>query len=176
MDLPVNPPLSPMLAKSAKGIPDPANYEDGLLFEPKWDGFRCIIFRDGDEVELGSRNERPLTRYFPELVDDAPGVHVDRVAGAAGVDHRRLGQQVGMRLGGTRRREHESRGVTAGQQARVEVHAARHDGDGRGRSQAEPRAQIAVHLARHHGLVSLGAGRVAADQDDVGQRAQQREQ
>ena len=69
MDLPVNPPLSPMLAKSAKGIPDPAKYEDGLLFEPKWDGFRCIIFRDGDEVELGSRNERPLTRYFPEVVE-----------------------------------------------------------------------------------------------------------
>ena len=69
MDLPVNPPLSPMLAKSAKGIPDPAKYDDGLLFEPKWDGFRCIVFRDGDEVELGSRNERPLTRYFPEVVE-----------------------------------------------------------------------------------------------------------
>ncbi len=68
MDLPVNPPISPMLAKSAKGIPDPSKFADGLLFEPKWDGFRCIIFRDGDEVELGSRNERPLTRYFPELV------------------------------------------------------------------------------------------------------------
>jgi len=41
---------------------------DGWLFEPKWDGFRCIVFRDGDSVELGSRNERPFTRYFPELV------------------------------------------------------------------------------------------------------------
>jgi len=40
-----------------------------MRFEPKWDGFRCIVFRDGDEVELGSRNERPLTRYFPEVVD-----------------------------------------------------------------------------------------------------------
>src|SRR6476659_5804048 len=69
MDLPVNPPLSPMLAKSAKGVPDPAKFEDGLLYEPKWDGFRCIVFRDGDEVELGSRNERPLTRYFPEMVE-----------------------------------------------------------------------------------------------------------
>jgi ATP-dependent DNA ligase len=38
-------------------------------FEPKWDGFRTIVFRDGDQVELGSRNERPLTRYFPELVE-----------------------------------------------------------------------------------------------------------
>jgi ATP-dependent DNA ligase len=39
------------------------------VFEPKWDGFRCVVFRDGDEVELGSRNERPLTRYFPEILD-----------------------------------------------------------------------------------------------------------
>jgi ATP-dependent DNA ligase len=57
------PPVKPMLAKLARGLP-PA---DGLLYEPKWDGFRCIVFRDGDEVELGSRNERPLTRYFPEV-------------------------------------------------------------------------------------------------------------
>ena len=68
MDLPVMPPLSPMLAKSAKGVPSPDKYDDGLLYEPKWDGFRCIIFRDGDEVELASRNERPITRYFPEVV------------------------------------------------------------------------------------------------------------
>jgi ATP-dependent DNA ligase len=64
MDLPVMPPVAPMLAKSVKEIPE------GLLsYEPKWDGFRSIIFRDGDEVEIGSRNERPLTRYFPEVVD-----------------------------------------------------------------------------------------------------------
>jgi ATP-dependent DNA ligase len=63
MQLPVMPPLSPMLAKSVKQIP-----EGELSFEPKWDGFRSIIFRDGDEVELGSRNEKPMTRYFPELV------------------------------------------------------------------------------------------------------------
>ena len=70
MDLPVNPPVKPMLAKlgtleKALALLDA---ENGLL-EPKWDGFRCIVFRDGDEVELGSRNERPLTRYFPELVE-----------------------------------------------------------------------------------------------------------
>jgi ATP-dependent DNA ligase len=64
MDLPVNPPVAPMLAKPAPAIPD-GNY----VFEPKWDGFRSIIFRDGDDVEIGSRNERPMTRYFPELVD-----------------------------------------------------------------------------------------------------------
>jgi ATP-dependent DNA ligase len=56
-----------MLAKSVKGIPDPARH-GGLVFEPKWDGFRCIVFRDGDEVELASRNTKPLTRYFPEVV------------------------------------------------------------------------------------------------------------
>jgi ATP-dependent DNA ligase len=71
MDLPVNPPLSPMLAKSVKGIPASDHFEGGLSYEPKWDGFRCIVFRDADEVELGSRNERPLTRYFPEVVTAA---------------------------------------------------------------------------------------------------------
>ena len=62
MKLPVMPPVSPMLAKSVASIPPGASYE------PKWDGFRSICFRDFDEVELGSRNERPMTRYFPELV------------------------------------------------------------------------------------------------------------
>ena len=62
------PPVQPMLAKSVKGIPDPAKH-GGLAFEPKWDGFRCIVYRDGDEVELASRNTKPLTRYFPEVVE-----------------------------------------------------------------------------------------------------------
>lgn len=57
------PPVAPMLAKPAKAIPE------GQLYEPKWDGFRSVIFRDGDEVEIGSRNERPMTRYFPEVVE-----------------------------------------------------------------------------------------------------------
>ena len=65
MDLPVLPPVKPMLAKAATKLP----VGDGVYYEPKWDGFRCIVFRDGDEVELGSRNERPLTRYFPEVVE-----------------------------------------------------------------------------------------------------------
>jgi ATP-dependent DNA ligase len=65
VDLPVMPPVKPMLAKAVHEVP----HAPGLLFEPKWDGFRCIVFRDGDEIELGSRNDRPLTRYFPELVD-----------------------------------------------------------------------------------------------------------
>src|SRR3954451_8179603 len=63
MQLPVMPPVAPMLAKSVPQIPS-----GPLSFEPKWDGFRSIVFRDGDEVEIGSRNERPMTRYFPELV------------------------------------------------------------------------------------------------------------
>ena len=57
------PPVAPMLAKPVKEIPDVGHVE------PKWDGFRTIVFRDGGEVELGSRNERPMTRYFPELVE-----------------------------------------------------------------------------------------------------------
>jgi ATP-dependent DNA ligase len=69
MDLPVMPPVQPMLAKSVKGIPDPAKFDGGLSFEPKWDGFRCIVFKDGDEVELTSRNTKPLSRYFPEVVE-----------------------------------------------------------------------------------------------------------
>jgi ATP-dependent DNA ligase len=65
----VNPPVKPMLAKSTVGVPAADSVKGGLLYEPKWDGFRCIVFRDGDEVVLGSRNEKPLTRYFPEVVE-----------------------------------------------------------------------------------------------------------
>lgn len=63
--LPFQPPLEPMLAKLARVIPD----GDRWLFEPKWDGFRCIVFRDGDRLELLSRKLRPLGRYFPELLE-----------------------------------------------------------------------------------------------------------
>ncbi|MGQ0466287.1 MAG: ATP-dependent DNA ligase [Sporichthyaceae bacterium] len=63
MDLPVVPPVLPMLAKSVSDIPT-----GDLSYEPKWDGFRAIVFRDGDEIEIGSRNTKPMTRYFPELV------------------------------------------------------------------------------------------------------------
>lgn len=58
------PPIKPMLAKLARTIPT----SDGLLFEPKWDGFRCIVFRDGDDIQLTSRNQKPFNRYFPELL------------------------------------------------------------------------------------------------------------
>lgn len=64
MRLPIMPPVPPMLAKTVKDIPD-----GPMSFEPKWDGFRSIVFRDGEEVEIGSRKERPMTRYFPELLE-----------------------------------------------------------------------------------------------------------
>ena len=69
MRLPVMPPVKPMLAKAVGGGIDDVPAVDDVVFEPKWDGFRCIVFRDGDEIELGSRNERPLTRYFPEILE-----------------------------------------------------------------------------------------------------------
>jgi ATP-dependent DNA ligase len=61
--LPFQPPIEPMLAKSAETFPS----DDGWLFEPKWDGFRAIVFRDADEVLIQSRDLKPLDRYFPEL-------------------------------------------------------------------------------------------------------------
>lgn len=60
---------APMLAKAAAAVPDPAAYAGGLLFEPKWDGFRGLVAWDGETLEIGSRGAKPLTRYFPELVE-----------------------------------------------------------------------------------------------------------
>src|SRR3954469_1398083 len=96
MDLPVQPPVAPMLAKSVPQIPDVGHVE------PKWDGFRCIVFRDGDEVLLGSRNERPLTRYFPDLLDPLRASLPERcvvdgeivVTGAGGLDFDALQQRI----------------------------------------------------------------------------------
>jgi len=65
---------APMLAKAAAGVPDPAKTPGGMLFEPKWDGFRGLIAWDGDTVEIGSRGAKPLTRYFPELVEALPQI------------------------------------------------------------------------------------------------------
>lgn len=68
------PPVAPMLSKPLPelpgvDLPSAALSDAEWLYDPKWDGFRSIVFRDGDEVVLGSRNEKPLTRYFPELVE-----------------------------------------------------------------------------------------------------------
>lgn len=65
MNLPVNPPVLPMLAKSVHELPP----GEGWTFEPKWDGFRTLVFRDGDELLIQSRDEKPLDRYFPELIE-----------------------------------------------------------------------------------------------------------
>ncbi|MGZ8311097.1 MAG: ATP-dependent DNA ligase [Allosphingosinicella sp.] len=69
------PPLPPMEAKSVDSLPS----GDEWQFEPKWDGFRCLLFRDGDEIELQSKAERPLGRYFPEIVEMARGLPGDRL-------------------------------------------------------------------------------------------------
>ncbi len=69
--MPVVPPVSPMLAKPVKGLDAPALRDTEVVYEPKWDGFRSIVFRSGDRVEIGSRNEKPMTRYFPEVVEAA---------------------------------------------------------------------------------------------------------
>jgi ATP-dependent DNA ligase len=73
MELPVLPPVSPMLGKLARELP-----VDGFLYEPKWDGFRCLAFRDHEDVDLRSRNDRPLARYFPELVDGLRALSEER--------------------------------------------------------------------------------------------------
>lgn len=96
--LPVRPPVSPMLAKLSRELPE----GEDLYYEPKWDGFRCIVFRDGDEVVLGSRNEKPLTRYFPEVVDALRANLPERcvldgeivIAGAAGLDFDALSNRI----------------------------------------------------------------------------------
>lgn len=75
MDLPVVPPLSPMLATLTRELP----VGPGFVYEPKWDGFRCVVFRGDDQVDLRSRNQRPLARYFPELVDAVRKLSTSRV-------------------------------------------------------------------------------------------------
>ena len=87
-----------MLAKLTRELPR----AEGMFYEPKWDGFRCIVFRDGDEVELGSRNEKPLTRYFPELIEPLRRDLPDRcvldgeivIAGPSGLDFDALSQRI----------------------------------------------------------------------------------
>lgn len=97
VDLPVMPPVAPMLAKLTRDLPVGA-----YLYEPKWDGFRCVAFRDGNEVELGSRNERPLTRYFPDVVSALRQALPERcvvdgevvIAGPGGLDFDALQQRI----------------------------------------------------------------------------------
>ena len=98
MDLPLSPPIDPMLAKLVSDLPE----DDDLRYEPKWDGFRSIVFRSGPELELSSRNSRPLTRYFPELVDSLAAALPARcvldgeivIAGGTGLDFEALLQRI----------------------------------------------------------------------------------
>ncbi|MFY1633071.1 ATP-dependent DNA ligase [Solwaraspora sp. WMMB335] len=102
MNLPLAPPLEPMLAKSVAALP----IAPSMHYEPKWDGYRCIIFRDGDEVELASRGGKTLTRYFPEVIEqareqlprrivvDGELVVIRRQAGRSRLDFDLLGQRI----------------------------------------------------------------------------------
>src|SRR5438874_2317638 len=94
MRLPFAPPLEPMLSKAAEALPG----GDGWLFEPKWDGFRTLVFRDGGEILLQSRDTKPMNRYFPELVAPLTAALPDRcvvdgeivIVGAGGLDFEAL--------------------------------------------------------------------------------------
>jgi ATP-dependent DNA ligase len=74
VSLPLSPPIKPQLAKSSRDLPA----GDGWCYEPKWDGFRTIVFRDGDEVHLQSRNGKPMNRYFPDIVEQALALKAKR--------------------------------------------------------------------------------------------------
>ena len=88
MTLPLRPPVLPQLARSAKALPD----GEGWAYEPKWDGFRCVAFVDGDDVHLQSRNGKALTRYFPEIAFPAGRFVLDGELVAASFDT--LGQRI----------------------------------------------------------------------------------
>ena len=74
MGYPLEPPIEPMLARNASRLPS----GEGWLYEPKWDGYRCLVFRDGDDLHLQSRGKKDLTRYFPELLDPLRAMLPDR--------------------------------------------------------------------------------------------------
>src|SRR5216117_2721697 len=94
MRLPFAPPLQPMLSSAAEVLPAGA----GWLFEPKWDGFRTLVFRDGDDILLQSRDEKPMNRYFPELLAPLAAALPERcvvdgevvIVGAGGLDFEAL--------------------------------------------------------------------------------------
>src|SRR5215217_2297745 len=94
MSLPFAPPVAPMLSKSVATLPE----DDGWLFEPKWDGFRTIVFRDGQDITLQSRDEKSMNRYFPELVKSLTEALPERcvldgeivIVGASGLDFEAL--------------------------------------------------------------------------------------
>lgn len=81
--IPIALPVDPMLCKAVPTILNPDAVTGGMLYEPKWDGFRCLVIRDGDDVALDSRGAKPLTRYFPEVVDAVRRCLPDRIVADA---------------------------------------------------------------------------------------------
>ena len=75
MALPLKPPIKPQLARPAKALPE----GDKWRYEPKWDGFRTLVFRDGDDVHLQSRNGKPMNRYFPEVIPQVTSLAEERI-------------------------------------------------------------------------------------------------
>src|SRR3954451_606972 len=75
MALPLAPPIKPQLARSAKELPEGEDWR----YEPKWDGFRTIVFRDGDDIKLQSRGGKPMNRYFPEVVEQVAELPSERI-------------------------------------------------------------------------------------------------
>lgn len=94
MSLPLSPPLLPQLARSRATLPD----EPGWAFEPKWDGFRAIAFVDGEAADIRSRNDRPLSRYFPELAFPAGRYVLDGEIVVRGADGREDFDALGQRI------------------------------------------------------------------------------
>ena len=146
MQLPVSPPVEPMLAKLADALPE----GDGWLFEPKWDGFRALVFRDGDEIFTQSRESKPLDRYFPELsaalkANLPPRCVVDGeivIVGPHGLDFEALQ----MRLHPAKSRVEKLARETPSQFVAFDL-LALGDDDLRGRPQAERRALLESALA-----------------------------
>jgi ATP-dependent DNA ligase len=154
MAFPIEPPIEPMLAKLATALPA----GDGWLFEPKWDGFRAIVFRDRDQFYLQSRDLKPLDRYFPELPDALRTSLPARcvvdgeivIAGPNGLDFEALQ----MRLHPAASRVAKLAAATPSSFVAFDL-LAEGSRDLRGRPQAERRTRLEGALAKAHGSVHL---------------------
>jgi ATP-dependent DNA ligase len=154
MGFPIEPPVEPMLAKLATELPE----GEGWLFEPKWDGFRAIVFRDGDRLYIQSRDLRPLDRYFPEL-HEAFREHLPErcvmdgeivIVGARGLDFEALQQRLHPAASRVRKLAAETPAAFVAFDLLAEG-----DDDLRPRPQAERRARLERALAGAAGGVHL---------------------
>ena len=161
MTFPISPPVSPMLAKLARELPSSGGKLGDLLYEPKWDGFRAIVFRDGDDVEIGSRNEKPLTRYFPELLEPLRAALPERavvdgeivIATEHGLDFDLLSQRIHPAASRITKLSQEIPATFVG----FDLIAEGHD-DLRGAPFSERRARLERALAGLTGLTGLTGG------------------